>query len=239
MAPLQAVQNQPLQFIQQRPQRAFNEGAASTAVRVTGIVLTILAAIVSFLTLPWAAALAITGGVGLLALICCNCSCPQNPQRAAFAQDDLPLMGVGYAAPRPRWYQRTMPFFLPHNRGVHVADHRAREEVGIGQHGFVNPPPYMHPLPFRREVPPPDAGFRERPRDAFRGTFDERPPLMRMGGRAEHEHVGMADGGRREPFFRAPGPEMTFGPPAGRPMGGLGGGVEREVVGAAGGGRRG
>lgn len=254
MTPVQPTQNQPLQSIQQRPQRVFNEGAAGTAGRVMGIVLTILTAIVTFLTLPWAAALAITGGVGLLSLLCCNC-CPQNPQRTViFPAADIPLGSqpiipasqLFAPAPGPRWYHRAMPFFFPNQRGVPVADPRPREYVGIGQYGYVNPTPTP---PFRREVPPPNVGFRERTRD--RGVYHDRPPLTRMGGRAERESVGLDGGGRREPFFRAPGPEMGFAlppvrppemgfaPPPARAMGGLSGGVEREAVGVAGGGRRG
>jgi len=233
MTPVQHLnQQQPLQFMQQRPQRTFNEGAAGTAGRVVAIVLTIIAAIVSFLVLPWAAALAVTAGVGLFSFLCCKC-CPGQNQRAnaleqMAAQQRAGVVGgeVYVPAPAPRWYHRVMPFFFPHRPGG-LADPRPREEVGIGQAGFRRGDDgvrYLQPLPLVREV---------NNRGLLRGLDLAINPDLRE---RRADQGGLFRGGLFRGLAEDHGRGMA--PPGGLRDRGMGGAFERDAVGHAGGGRR-
>ncbi|MES2272710.1 MAG: hypothetical protein V4487_00760 [Chlamydiota bacterium] len=117
----------------------FNEGASSTAKKITSVVLSLLTALVSFLLLPAPVALLVSLGFAALNTLCCCVD--DNPRRRPNAGPG-PIQVPIVARPNLRWYQR---IFRSHHPAP-LVDPRPREVVGDG-HINVGMPRYIAPGP--------------------------------------------------------------------------------------------
>jgi len=154
MSALNAIRQQP--SLLQLPPSQFNEGARTTAQKVGAIATTALTALVSFVFLPWEAALFITAAVAALFSMCCCCCDSERVAEAALALR-LPAQAssvqhVYHSGPAPVVHHTYVPAVqqpaYAYSGFVPVVNPGRREVVGDAH---LNAPPVQ----FRQEVPSP------------------------------------------------------------------------------------
>ncbi len=151
--------------------REVNEGTGIKVLRITAIVVSILATIVSWIVLPWGIALGVTGAAALAALCCCCCRNRrveriENPLPRFVAAQEVPVAAapvfvqepvVVLPAPRPlparrfHWFPRREAVVDPRPREL-VADPHPR--IVLPQRRIPDPRPREAVVPRHREMPP-------------------------------------------------------------------------------------